>query len=121
VIGPVLSSKLIRLVRGDDYNADLGNALLFTLTGYPPLDEDSEIVFSLKDNVLGTVVIDKTAGEVIDATHIRIELSHDQTEPLVPRDESGHTFDIQVTIDGDVFTPTKGKCLVEEDISRPAE
>lgn len=99
VIGPVISSSLLSLVRGDDYYQNDGRALSFSASNWPSLTGAS-VAMSFRN--LGTGVNDlaNKAGTIPVAGSgsqtVRFELATAETAILTPG--ARYEFDVQATL-----------------------
>lgn len=105
--GPVISSQMLEVVRGDDYlNAD-GRALAFASSVWPSLS-GGQVRLSIFDADTQTTPIANSGGVVDSATAIHFDLSAAQTAQLVSIGKR-YYFDIKATLaNTHVVTLTRG-------------
>jgi hypothetical protein len=104
----------LTIVRGDDYKQVDGRAITWSSTNWPTLT-GATVTLTIRRKKTGLVEL-TTAGTVVDASTVRVELSSDLTGVLVPSDW-GHAFDVQAILaeTGNVVTLVLGKCRILED------
>ncbi|MBM3216243.1 hypothetical protein FJZ36_15175 [Candidatus Poribacteria bacterium] len=112
---PLVTGSAVSLVRGDDYAADDGRSLDFTFENAPDLT-GATITFSAR-TAYGESHSFAIEAEVLSADEVRVELTSEDTEVLLPGVER-YRFDIQAELDGTarVVTLVAGKITVIEDM-----
>ena len=98
----------ITLVVGDDYKAADGRALSFTVVGGPSLVGGTSAL------IIGGASL---PGTVVDATHVRVELTAAQTAALGKALQPGNQITVPYLLratlaDGDSVTVARGSALV---------
>lgn len=116
VTAPVLNSGDVEVVRGDDYLAADGRALLWTSDDWAVLDlsEAEAILFKAKTRYSSAVL--SVAAVAASDTEVRVELTTEQTSALaVGRD--AYRFDLEAELaNGSIITLAQGKMHVLEDV-----
>lgn len=113
VNNPVVDQGRITIVQGDDYFAADGRAIDLTQedgSTWPDLT-DAVLTFTarFKDTILTKAATCTNPGEANQV--IRVELTSDETSPLIPDRE--YKFDIQATLDNDhIATLARGVMIV---------
>ena len=115
IVSPVsVDGDELTIVRGDDYKQVDGRAIEWSSANWPTLT-GATVTLTIRRKKTGLVEL-TTAGTVVDASTVRVELPNTLTGALVPSDW-GHSFDVQATLaeTGNVVTLVLGKCRVLED------
>jgi hypothetical protein len=120
VTSPVNTAGDITIVRGDDIDSTLANAIVFNSTDWQDLTS-STVVFSCKHKRTGVAGLTAVATTVTNAGQatqtVTVNLTAAQTAQLSPGDDA-YYYDVQATLSGgSVVTLTYGDMTVIEDVS----
>ena len=114
VVSAVDTAGAITLVRGDDYLASDGRALLFSSDAWPTLTDATIMLRVAVPHAGEPTQIVEIAATVVDAQTIQVEITRGQTLLI---GQGTRKYDIEATLSGgDVATLVTGEMKIEPDV-----